>query len=313
MLQVNDVAKSYGDIPALVQADLAVAEGEMVALLGRNGAGKSTLLSIISGLLQPDRGTVTINGIDAVAHRGQVAPLIGVAPQETGVYPVLTVAENLHFFGRLAGASRKDTRRQAGDVAEMLELGPLLDRPASKLSGGETRRLHTGCALMHRPRLLMLDEPTVGADVQTRQGLVDAVKALTESGVAVIYTTHYFNEVEALGCEVVIIDRGRVLVRGTQAGLVAQHAPPGVEITFRDGTTPPSVADSVTELGSGRFELASGVTIKEVMQRLGDSADCLASLTPRTTDLETVFTRLTAASADDAADAEVGTVDSVDG
>ena len=210
MLVTDGLSKSYGDIQALRGASLRVNEGQIVSLLGRNGAGKTTMLSIIAGLLRPDAGSVTIGGIDALADVEAAARLLGIAPQDTGIYTVLTVRQNLEFFGELSGMDRSTRTKRAAEVAERLGLAPLLDRKASQLSGGEARRLHTACALVHEPRLLMLDEPTVGADVTTRLQIIEAVRDLAADGAAVVYTTHYLPEVVSLEADLVIIDDGEV-------------------------------------------------------------------------------------------------------
>ena len=231
MLTATGIEKSYGEIRALRGATLSVDAGTIVSLLGRNGAGKSTLLSVIAGLTRPDAGCVSVDGIDVLAHPAKASGLVGIAPQYTGIYPPLTVRENLEFFGELAGMKLAERRKRAGEVAEQLGLASLMGRKASKLSGGEARRLHTGCALVHRPKLLMLDEPTVGADVTTRVQLIGAIKALAAEGAAVVYTTHYLPEVESLGASIVIIDEGVMLASGTKDELTAKHHLQGIEFS----------------------------------------------------------------------------------
>jgi ABC-2 type transport system ATP-binding protein len=198
VLNAIGIEKSYGEIKALRGASLHVEAGTIVSLLGRNGAGKSTLLSVIAGLTRPDVGSVSIDGLDVLANPAKASGLVGIAPQHTGIYPPLTVRENLEFFGELSGLKRVERRKRANDVAEQLGLSSLLDRKASNLSGGEARRLHTGCALVHRPKLLMLDEPTVGADVSTRVQLIEAVKTLADEGAAVVYTTTIYRKSKIL-------------------------------------------------------------------------------------------------------------------
>jgi len=198
VLQARQVTKSYGDVNALRGADLDVAAGSVVSLLGRNGAGKTTFLSAIAGLRRPDSGSITVDGIDIWKRPEAAAALVGIAPQETGIYRSVTVRQNLLFFAELAGLRRAERDRRVDETAETLSLTKLLDRKATQLSGGEARRLHTACALVHRPMLLLLDEPTVGADVATRGELIEAVRGLAAEGAAVVYTTHYLPEVEAL-------------------------------------------------------------------------------------------------------------------
>jgi len=297
VLRAVGLTKAYGEIEALRGVDLEVDAGSVVALLGRNGAGKTTMLSIIAGLLVPDAGSVEVNGIDVWADRATAASQIGIAPQETGIYRVLTVRENLEFFGEIAGLSRRDKRRRADDVAEQLGLTDLLSRSATTLSGGEARRLHTGCALVHAPPLLLLDEATVGADVATRNQLIDAVREMANEGAAVIYTTHYLPEVEALEADIVIIDDGKLLARGSRADLVSRYFAAGVELEFSIDVDLRSV-DALVEmapvaLGSRRWQLQGECDIVDIGRRLGAHASALLAVEASRPDLERVFLEIT--------------------
>lgn len=297
MLTATSIEKSYGEIRALRGASLQVEAGTIVSLLGRNGAGKSTLLSVIAGLTRPDAGSITIDGIDVLKHPAKASGLIGIAPQHTGIYPPLSVRENLEFFGELSDLKRADRRKRATDVAEQLGLGALLDRKASQLSGGEARRLHTGCALVHRPKLLMLDEPTVGADVATRVQLIEAVKTLADEGAAVIYTTHYLPEVENLGASIVIIHNGIVLASGTKDELMAQHQMQGVEFS----TTAELPSARITELGAIQtgpraYQVLGDLDLRALIDRLGAQASSLISVETLKPDLESVFLSITGTS-----------------
>ncbi len=294
MLSVRGIEKSYGEIVALRGASVDVAAGSIVSLLGRNGAGKSTLLSIVAGLLKPDAGTVFIDDIDVLAQPKRLSGLVGIAPQNTGIYPPLTVRENLEFFGELAGLKRNDRRKRANDVAEQLGLGALLDRRASNLSGGEARRLHTGCALVHRPKLLMLDEPTVGADVTTRIQLIDAVKVLASEGAAVVYTTHYLPEVESLDADIVIIENGAVLAAGSKRDLMAQHALQGLQFEMISPLRDVVVDDlNATNVGENRYRVIGDVDLRWLVERLGTGASELVSVETLKPDLESVFLTIT--------------------
>src|SRR5262245_41307283 len=232
MLEARGVSKSYGDRRALDDVDLGVEAGEIVALLGRNGAGKTTLVSIVAGLRRADAGSVVIGGVDAAAEPRRARARVGLAPQETGVYPTLSCRDNLRLFTGLAGRGRKQSRVVIDELGEALGLTEILDRPAKELSGGEKRRLHTAIALVGRPALVLLDEPTVGADVQTRSQLLGVVRALACDGAAVVYSTHYFPEVAQLGASVAILDRGRVLARGSISEVVSAHSVGTVEVAF---------------------------------------------------------------------------------
>ncbi len=294
MLSVRDVHKAYGDITALRGASLDVAAGSIVSLLGRNGAGKSTLLSIIAGLVKADAGSVTVDGVDVLADPRSATGLVGIAPQRTGIYPPLSVRENLEFFGELSGLSRADRRARAKSVAEQLGLAPLLDRKAMKLSGGEARRLHTGCALMHRPKVLMLDEPTVGADVTTRVQLIDAVRQLAADGAAIVYTTHYLPEVEALDASIVIIDDGRVLTSGSRAELINAHRTTGLDLhTLAPLSSELTHAFGAVESSPMRYRVTTDTSLPEVVSRLAAAGIGIESVQARKPDLESVFLAVT--------------------
>jgi ABC-2 type transport system ATP-binding protein len=233
MLLVRGVHKSYGSVQALRGVDLEVAAGEIVGLVGPNGAGKTSLVSIVAGLRRPDAGEVTVGGLDVTRHRQEVGRLLGLAPQELAIYPTIKVRDNLVVYGELAGLRGQALRTRIDETAEALGITDLLGRLGNDLSGGQKRRLHTAMALVHRPPLLLLDEPTVGADIESRQQLLDLVRRLAADGAAVCYSTHYLPEVEVLGATVAILEAGRVIVRGTLPDLLAAHARPAVELEFQ--------------------------------------------------------------------------------
>ena len=211
MLQINALEKAYGPIRALKGVSLDVAEGQIVGLLGPNGAGKTTLVSIVAGLRRPDAGTVTVGGTDALLHPHRVRPRIGFAPQDTGVYPVVTVRGNLRLFTAIAGLKGKAQATHIDEIAGALGIGDLLDRKAGNLSGGQMRRLHTAIALVNQPSLLLLDEATTGTDVATRRHLLELIRSLAHDGAAILYSTHYLHEIEEMDADVVIIEKERSL------------------------------------------------------------------------------------------------------
>jgi ABC-2 type transport system ATP-binding protein len=298
VLQVRGLRKSYRDALALDGVDLEISAGEVVGLLGPNGAGKTTLVSIVAGLRAPDAGTVTVEGIDALAHHHQARRLLGVAPQETGIYPTLTCRENLRFFAELTGLRRRELRSAIDSVAAALGLTELLDRRAQHLSGGERRRLHTALALVHRPQLVLLDEPTTGADVRTRAQLLHLVDELAAGGSAVLYSTHYLTEIEQLDASVVIIDRGRSIASGSVAQLVDAHATSLVELTF-SGPVPyldPTALRGTIETEGAVLRVRThepGSLTAALFQELGPQMANLRSLEITQPSLETVFLELT--------------------
>ncbi len=219
-LVVTGLAKSYGDLQAVADLSFEVAPGETFGLLGPNGAGKTTSISMICGLLAPDAGEVRIEGVPIRPGSTAGRDLIGYVPQELALYPDLSGRDNLVFFGRLYGLKGAEAKTR---IAETLEVVGLTDRAGdrvSEYSGGMQRRLNIAAGLLHRPRLLILDEPTVGIDPQSRNAILEAVAALGEQGMSVLYTTHYMEEAERLCRRVGIVDHGRMLACGTRRELV---------------------------------------------------------------------------------------------
>jgi len=298
MLDVRGLSKAYGLRQALHAVDLEVAAGEIAALLGRNGAGKTTLVSIVAGLRSADSGRVVIGGVDALADPRRARANLGLAPQETGVYPTLSCRDNLRLFTGLAGMGRKESRVAIDDLAELLGLTELLDRRAKEMSGGERRRLHTAIALVGHPSLVLLDEPTVGADVQTRSQLLRVVRDLALEGAAVVYSTHYFPEVAELDASVAILECGRVLARGSINKVVAQHAVGTVELVFA-GHTPDLTQlfprNAVTTSGP-RVQIKTNDTAAvtgTVLANLDTRAVNLCGLSASQPSLESAFRQLT--------------------
>ena len=189
--------------------------GQIYGLLGPNGAGKTTTISIISGLLRPDAGRVVVDGVDFWSDPRRAQRIMGVVPQEIALYEELSGRENLEFWGRLAGLGGREVRARASELLEALGLADRAKDPVKKYSGGMKRRINLGCALMHRPKLMLLDEPTVGIDPQARANILQFVKQLVANGTAILYTTHYLEEAEELCHKIGIIDHGKLLAEGT--------------------------------------------------------------------------------------------------
>jgi ABC-2 type transport system ATP-binding protein len=303
MLEVAGVHKAYGATVALDGVDLSVRPGTIVGLLGPNGAGKTTLVSIVAGLRRADAGTVRVGGIDVARSPARAQRLIGLAPQDTGVYPTLSARDNLRFFGGLAGLRKHELRERIDDVAGALGLVELLDRLASELSGGERRRLHTAIALLHRPALVLLDEPTTGADVRTRSEILQFVGLLAAEGTAVVYSTHYLHEIEELHAEIAFIDRGRIVARGALADLVREHGTSALELTF-DSAVPTAARThgAVVDGCSVRIPTDDPAgTAAHLLPRLGADADQLRAIEVVRPSLESVFLTITGRRYDDVA------------
>jgi ABC-2 type transport system ATP-binding protein len=221
VLIADSLRKSFGDLTAVDGVSFTIAEGETFGLLGPNGAGKTTSISMVCGLLEPDGGTVTVAGeqIRTTSTRGRAS--IGLVPQNLAIYPDLTGEENLKFFGRLYGITGDDLEARIAEVLEVIGLTDRKDDHTKEYSGGMQRRLNIGIGLLHRPRLLILDEPTVGVDPQSRNAILESVESLSAQGMAVLYTTHYMEEAERLCDRVAIIDEGQIQAEGTRRELVA--------------------------------------------------------------------------------------------
>ncbi len=292
-LEIAALTKRYGGRCVLDDVTFDVRPGEIRGLLGPNGAGKTTLVSIISGLRVADSGTVHIGGRDVAVGGRDTRGLVGLAGQETGVYPTVTVQENLDLFAGLAGLGRVERRGRIDEVAEIFDLTALRDRLARNLSGGEKRRLHTAMALLHRPAVLLLDEPTTGVDVGSRTRLLEAVRRLAElDGCAVVYSTHYLPEIEELDASVVILDRGVVVTRGALSDLIARYGQGSVSISF-DGEAPN--VDGATSDGAvlTRDTDDGGVALAEIIAHLGEHAERVRSVDITSANLESVFKTLT--------------------
>ena len=221
VLACRDLYKRFGEIEAVRGVGFRIDGGETYGLLGPNGAGKTTTISIVCGLLAADAGEVLVCGVPITPASVGERAAIGYVPQEVALYPDLTGRENLRFFARLYGLSAAKARERAAAVLAVVGLADRADDQAKTYSGGMKRRLNIGIGLLHRPRLLVLDEPTVGVDPQSRNAILGAVEALAGEGLAVLYTTHYMEEAERLCDRVGIIDGGRLQAEGTRAELVA--------------------------------------------------------------------------------------------
>ena len=220
VLVVDSVVHRFGDLTAVDGVSFRIAPGETYGLLGPNGAGKTTTISMVAGLLAADAGSVRVAG-EVMGPRA-VAPKrhLGLVPQDLAIYPELTARENLTFFGRLQGLGGSALTARVGEVLDLLELTDRAKDPTKEFSGGMKRRLNIGVGLLHRPTLLILDEPTVGVDPQSRNAILESVEALSVEGMAVLYTTHYMEEAERLCDRIGIVDSGRLQAEGTRDELV---------------------------------------------------------------------------------------------
>ncbi|MFN8196523.1 MAG: ABC transporter ATP-binding protein [Nocardioidaceae bacterium] len=255
-LVVTGLAKAYGDLRAVADLSFEVAAGETFGLLGPNGAGKTTSISMICGLLAPDAGEVRVEGVPIRPGSTAGRDLIGYVPQELALYPDMSGYDNLVFFGRLYGLKGAEAKRR---IAETLEVVGLTDRAGDRVkeySGGMQRRLNIAAGLLHQPALLILDEPTVGIDPQSRNAILEAVAALGDQGMSVLYTTHYMEEAERLCRRVGIVDHGRMLACGTRrelVDLVGQHD----QVTITLSGNAAHVAQALNAADDGVLEVSA--------------------------------------------------------
>ena len=307
VLSVDGLVKTFGERTAVAEVGFAIGPGETYGLLGPNGAGKTTTILMVCGLLRPDAGTVRVAGRDLEVTSTDAKSAIGLVPQEIALYPDLSARENLRFFGRLEGLTGGELDARVADVLEVVGLADRADERVESYSGGMQRRCNIGAGLLHQPQLLILDEPTVGVDPQSRNQILESIEALGGEGLSVLYTTHYMEEAERLCDRIGIMDEGRLIAEGTRRELVTSLAESSRISVVVESLPPGAVADiealevvrSVTRVDSGpgtRLDLgvddasqAVGAVIGE-LDRHGAAVSDVSMTEP---DLETVFLRLT--------------------
>jgi ABC-2 type transport system ATP-binding protein len=228
-VEVSGVTKQYPKAPKPAVSNLSFAfpKGAIFGLLGPNGAGKSTLISMLCGLLKPEHGSISVLGINAVSHGTEVRKKVGVAPQEIALYPTLTALENLQYFSKMYGINGTEGRSRIYQYLETFGLSQNKGKQVKFFSGGMKRRLNLIAALLHQPELLILDEPTSGVDVQSRNMILDFLLDLQKTGVTVMYSSHYLEEAERICSNLIIIDEGKLIVEGSPSALL--QANPGCQ------------------------------------------------------------------------------------
>jgi ABC-2 type transport system ATP-binding protein len=220
LLEVSHLRKSYNGTPAVDDLSFRVEAGEIFGLLGPNGAGKTTTMMILAGLRRADSGTVALAGNSFADGGQQLKTILGIVPQDLAIYPDLTARENLSFFGKIYGLDGPTLAERINETLTLIGLTQHANHYVRTFSGGMKRRLNFGAALLHKPRFVILDEPTVGVDPQSRSHLLDCVRQLAGDGVGIIYASHYMEEVEAICERVAIIDHGKLLAEGTLESLL---------------------------------------------------------------------------------------------
>ncbi|MCX6284783.1 MAG: ABC transporter ATP-binding protein [Bacteroidetes bacterium] len=225
IIEIRDLVKIYkgSEEPAINGISLDIFQGEIFGLLGPNGAVKTTTISILCGLFHATRGSARIDGMDIHSHLNEIKRIIGVVPQDVALYPTLTAWENLTFFGNMYGIRGPKLKEKIAEGLSVFGLEKHANKKIANCSGGIKRRINLIAGLLHEPKVIFLDEPTVGIDVQSRVVILDYLKELNHKGMTVIYTSHYMEEAEKLCSRVVIIDRGTVVSMGNPRELVAEH------------------------------------------------------------------------------------------
>ncbi len=313
---MSELRKSFdhGRTVAVDGLSFQLEPGEVFGLLGPNGAGKTTSMSIVAGLLDPDSGQLEFDGSAAKATDRRFRSALGFVPQDLAIYPDLTARENLSFFGRLYGLRRDRLNSRLGAALEMAGLESQADRPARGFSGGMKRRLNFATGLLHEPQLLMLDEPTVGVDPQSRAHLLDCVGRLRDDNVAVLYASHYMDEVEAICDRVAIVDHGRLVACGALDELLGQlyldlrvqiaaggddvaervgglEAVTGVDVRRSNGDDERTLLIHTTRLSSANDDLTG--LLDAILRTIADSACRVLSVATQESSLERLFLQLT--------------------
>ncbi len=303
MVAVQNLKKTYGNVPAVDGVSFEIARGEIWGLLGPNGAGKSTTISVVATLLKPTAGDVLVQGKSVTREPARVRPLIGLVPQDVALYPSLSARENLLFFGRMQGLGGRALHVRTDEVLEITGLAERAGDRVATFSGGMKRRINIGVGLMHKPALLILDEPTVGIDPQSRRHILDTVKHLNTEGMTVLYTSHYMEEVEYLCDRLGIMDHGRLIAQGRKEELirlVGRRERLEVRIeglsaaALGDLRALPGVEEAAYQ--EDRLSIVSGEAsgvLSAVLARVQRTGSRVKAVVIREPDLESVFLHLT--------------------
>ena len=308
MLRIQNLVKQYGELTAVAEVSFEAEAGKVFGLLGPNGAGKSTTIHCISGLLQPTAGRVTVAGFDVVAEPRQARQALGVVPQELALYEDLPAIENLRYWGKAYGLNGAGLDERVREVLTHIGLGDRAKDLPKTFSGGMKRRLNFGCGIVHKPRLILLDEPTVGVDPQSRERLFEMVLQERDQGACVIYTTHYMEEAEKLCDSLGIIDHGKLIAQGTLDELRAQLGARDVlqlSGEFPEAETKQAVAvlanDGLRDLevlaaddGSMTLALSAGSHhLPRIFTAISEAGGIVTETSLKSASLETLFLTLT--------------------
>jgi ABC-2 type transport system ATP-binding protein len=313
-IAVRGVVKRFGDVRALDGVDLIAREGEVLGLLGPNGAGKTTLVRVLTTLLKPDSGIARVLGLDVVRDAPQLRKRIGLAGQYAAVDENLTGLENLTMVGRLYGADRRSAKARGEELLEQFDLVDAGHRPTKTYSGGMRRRLDLAAALVAKPPVLFLDEPTTGLDPRGRLGLWDVIETLVAGGTTALLTTQYLDEADRLANTIAVIDHGRLIAEGTSDELKDRVGGERLEVQLEVGANPTAAVRALAPM-SDEAPVADGTVIRlsvrehrgaimEAVRRLSDAGVAVDDLSLRRPTLDDVFLTLTGHAAEDQAEEE---------
>lgn len=299
-LELHHVLKQYkADKPAVDGVSFAVGEGSCFGLLGPNGAGKSTIMKMIAGIIPADQGEIKLFNDTMTPARFRVAHSIGYVPQEITLYESLSAVQNLNFFGKLYGLRGKQLQNRIQTVLEQVGLSDRASDKVGTYSGGMKRRINIAAALLHEPRLVVLDEPTVGIDPQSRNHIFELIRSMQRKGITVLYSTHYMEEVELLCDELAIVDHGKVIAQGALRDVLGQHVKSALYVEVDDWSVPEQLAGmtAVRAEGSGwLIESANPLkTLHELAGALLQSGKHVRALELQQPSLESIFIQLTGA------------------
>lgn len=300
---VEDLWKSYGETEAVRGLTFKISRGEFFGLLGPNGAGKSTTIGILSGLIEPTRGHISISGFDLFSSPMEAKARLGLVPQNFALYPTLSARDNLVFFGRIYGLKGKHLRERIARALEIVELTDRAKQTVATFSNGMKRRLNIAAGLLHEPEILILDEPTVGVDPQSRNAILERLDSLNQSGVTVLYTTHYIEEAQRLCDRVAILDQGKMMALDTPARLIQDLGRGIIQIEFNTGIDE-KLLDQIKRIGVVRVVDDQKKIIhietdqpdqasRELLELMKTRDGLLKTLDISEPNLETVFIHLT--------------------
>lgn len=302
-IKLENVIKRYGNNLAVDNISLEIKDEEIFGLLGPNGAGKSSTIKMIMGLLKPNSGEITVNGIDVMKDSLNAKRILGLVPQELAIYENMTALENVEFLGRLYGLKGKKLKEMAEEALQFTGLADKRKEVPKKFSGGMKRRLNIACSIVHQPKIIIMDEPTVGIDPQSRNHILESIKELNRRGATIIYTSHYMEEVESICSRIGIIDFGKLIALGSKDELVSsiwedqKIIIEGYNISFNSIEGIKSIEEvRDVALKGNRIEVickSPNEILQKVLGKLGEGNITVRNIDIKQADLESVFLKLT--------------------